>query len=169
MQSADELFDVCDADDQVVGQATRGDIHAQSMLHRAVHIWVQNSAGELILHLRSTTKDQYPSCYTSSASGHLDAGESYLEAAHRELREELSLSGNLEFLTKLPASPETAFEHTVLYRLVTDAVPTPCPQEIAGIEYLSIKAISHRLREQPKLFTPPFRKLWQWFETIIDC
>lgn len=162
MQSPDEVFDVCDAEDRVIGQATRGEVHARSLLHRAVHIWVINSRRELLMHLRSTTKDQYPSCYTSSASGHLDAGETYLAAAHRELGEELGLSGELEFLVKLPAGPETAFEHSALYLLRSDAEITPCTEEIAEVEFQDLERVSQFVREHPERCTPPFRVLWQW-------
>ena len=85
MQSPDELFDICDADDRVIGQARRADVHAQNLLHRAVHVWVIRSDGRLVAQRRSATKDQYPNSLTSSASGHLDHGEDYLTAATREL------------------------------------------------------------------------------------
>lgn len=156
---AEEIFDVCDADDRVTGQAPRSVVHARQWLHRAVHIWVFNSAGQFLLHLRSASKDEYPSCYTSSASGHLAAGEDYATAAERELAEELGLQGELLYVGKLPAGPETAFEHTVLYRMTTDAEPTPDPGEIAGIEYVELAELRQRILAQPERFTPPLRML----------
>ena len=164
VDNSQELFDICDADDRVIGQATRGDVHAQGLLHRAVHIWVFDTAGRLLLHRRTATKDEYPRCYTSSASGHLDAGEDYDAAAARELREELALAGPLTYQTKLPGGPHTANEHTVLYQLITDAAPTPDPTEIESIEYLTLDEVDARVSESPELFTPPFRQLWEWFQ-----
>ncbi|MCA9055090.1 MAG: NUDIX domain-containing protein [Planctomycetaceae bacterium] len=158
-----ELFDVCDADDRVVSQAPRGEVHARGWLHRAVHIWVFNSAGDLLLHRRSATKDEYPLCYTSSASGHLNAGEDYGPAAERELAEELGLTGELERLVKLPAGPETASEHTVLFRSTSDVVPKPDPDEIESIEYLAPAVVTDRMTATPEQFSPPFRALWNWF------
>jgi 16S rRNA (adenine1518-N6/adenine1519-N6)-dimethyltransferase len=160
--SGDELFDVCDADDRVIGQAPRRQVHAQGWLHRAVHIWVWNSQGELLLQMRTATKDEYPDCYTSSASGHVDAGESYDQAAHRELFEELRLAGDLAFVHKLPASPQTANEHTALYFLSTDTPPVPDPGEIARLEWKQPGAIAALLKQRPELFTPPFRQLFEW-------
>ncbi len=157
-----EIFDICNEHDQVIGQATRAEVHAQDLLHRAVHIWVFNSKNELMFHMRTATKDQYPNCYTSSASGHVDAGEIYEAAAHRELSEELQLSGNLERIVHIPASKETAFEHTVLYRLITDETPTPDPMEIKSIEYHSFAKIEQMVQQTPELFTPPFRELVDW-------
>src|SRR5690242_7958157 len=110
-----ELFDVCDEHDRVIGQAPRGEVHARGLLHRAVHIFVLNSPGELLLHRRSVQKDEYPLRITSSASGHLGVGEDYASAAVRELEEELGLAAPLEFAAKFSASAETANEHTHLY------------------------------------------------------
>src|SRR5690349_12357388 len=120
---SEEIFDVVDEHDRVVGQAPRSVVHAQKLLHRAVHVFVLNSRSELLLQKRSALKDEYPLCYTSSASGHLSAGESYEAAAPRELKEELGLAGELEWLAKFPAGPQTAQEHTVLYRTTSDVPP----------------------------------------------
>lgn len=165
LDNQQELFDVCDADDRVVGQAPRGEVHARRLLHRAVHIWVFNSRGELLLHRRSAKKDESPLRYTSSASGHLSAGEDYALAATRELAEELGLTGRLEFLTKLPAGLETAYEHTALYRTISDASPTPDPDEIESVEYITPAELTRRLTAAPEQFSPPFFALWMWYVT----
>lgn len=158
---AEEIFDVCDEQDRVIGTAPRSVVHARSLLHRAVHIWVWNSRSELMIHLRTVTKDEYPSCYTSSASGHLGQGEDYSTAAARELQEELGLSGSLKWIGKLPAGAETAFEHTVLYFLTTDEPPQPDPQEIAEVQFHAVEEIERMVRETPQRFTPPFRSLFR--------
>ena len=162
MSRAEEWFDVCDSADRVIGRELRDVVHARNLLHRAVHIWVWDASGRLLLQTRSSSKDQYPNCFTSSASGHLDAGEDYKQAAHRELKEELGLCGPLIFRVKLPsAGPETAFEHTVLYELTTDEPPQADPGEIAAIQFLTVAEVEERIRQHPEQFTPPFRMLWQ--------
>ncbi len=158
-----ELFDVCDENDVVIGKEKRGVVHAENLLHRAVHIWVWNTRGELYLHLRSALKDQFPLCFTSSASGHVDAGETYEEAAVRELREELGLTGELKFVTKLPGSEKTAYEHTALYYLTTDATPTPDPQEIQELFTRPPETVWQQVQSEPDRFTPPYRELMTWW------
>src|SRR4029077_16973950 len=47
--AAGEIFDVVDGDDRVVEQATRGEVHARGLRHRATHILVFNARGEIFL------------------------------------------------------------------------------------------------------------------------
>lgn len=159
----DELFDVVDADDRVIGQATRSEVHARGLLHRAAHVFVLNSQGELLLQRRSATKDAHPLCWTSSCSGHLDAGENYEKAAVRELKEEIGLEADLEFLVKFPASEHTSNEHTALFRATCNEPPTPDPTEVADLEWKSLAEWSRLLAEDPERFDPPFRVLLRWY------
>ncbi len=158
-QSPDEIFDLVDEHDTVIGQATRAQVHAQKLLHRATHVFVFNSRGELLLQKRSAEKDEFPLCWTSSASGHLDAGENYEQAARRELHEELGLTAELEFLFKLPASPETAYEHTALLRAVSDEGPRFPSEEVESVEFYSLEQITEMVEDSPESFSPPLRQL----------
>lgn len=162
--ATEELFDVVDQADRVLRQAPRSQVHANKWLHRASHIFVFNSRGELLIHRRSATKDECPLMFTSSASGHLAAGEGYEVAAVRELEEELGLRSPIEFLTVLPADGAgTSYEHSGLFRTTTDAVPTFDPGEIESGEYLALDVIHQRVSRNPELFTPCFRALFAWY------
>jgi isopentenyl-diphosphate Delta-isomerase len=160
---AEELFDVVDAEDRVTRQERRSVVHAQGLLHRAVHVFVFNSRGQLLVQRRSAAKDEYPLTYTSSASGHVAAGETYEECAPREMQEEIGLAAPLEFLVKLPAGPETANEYTVLFRAVTDEVPTVNEEEVASLTYFSLDELNGLLQVDPAAFSPPFGTLLRWY------
>jgi isopentenyl-diphosphate Delta-isomerase len=161
--TGEELFDVVDAADRVVRQERRSVVHAQKLLHRAVHIFVFNSRGQLLVQRRSASKDEFPLTYTSSASGHVGAGESYEQCAPRELQEEIGLESPLEFVVKLPASPKTAQEHTALFRTVTDAIPTPNEEEVASLTFFSLEELRGLLQIDPAAFSPPFQTLLEWY------
>ena len=160
----EEMFDIVDNQDQVIGQLPRSEVHRQKLLHRAVSIFVFDSRGRLLLQQRSATKDEYPLCYTSSASGHVSAGEDYDETAPRELEEELGLTSPVERLAKFPAGPETANEFTVLYRTITDTPPQFDPDEIAGGAFYELAEIDEWLLREPELFSPPFRICFRWYQ-----
>src|SRR5580692_8306785 len=87
----EEIFDVVNERDEVVGQNTRREVHRLGLKHRAVHVLVFNERREAVLQKRSMTKDTFPGAWDSSASGHLDTGEDYDACAVRELREEIGL------------------------------------------------------------------------------
>ena len=163
----EEMFDVVDQQDQILFQAPRSVVHANHWLHRAVHIFVFNRRGELLIHRRSVTKDESPLKCTSSASGHLSAGEDYEMAAIRELAEELGLKAQVEFLGIFPANgAATSFEHSGLYRTTTDEPPVFDPVEILSGEFRTIRDIEQMIAADPEDFTHCFRSLFRWY---IDC
>lgn len=70
--------------------------HAQGIRHRTAHVWIlrynaQSKKKEILLQLRSKTKDSFPGCYDISSAGHIPAGVDYIPSALRELREELGV------------------------------------------------------------------------------
>ncbi len=77
--------------------------------------------------------------------------------------EEIGLEAVFEFLVKLPASPATANEHTVLYRAMTDAVPTPNEEEVASLTYFGLDELKALLQIDPAAFSPPFGTLLEWY------
>ena len=100
--NSDELFDVVNDKDEVIGQATRGEVHKnKKLIHRSIGVAVFNSKGELFLQKRSATKDTDPLLWTISCSGHVRSGNDYDETAIRELKEELALEGELKHLFKI--------------------------------------------------------------------
>src|ERR1700722_17566559 len=121
-QRQDEIFDVVNDRDEVIGQNTRGEVHRLGLKHRAVHVLVFNRRGEIFLQKRSMRKDTFPGAWDSSASGHLDSGESYDDCAVRELREEIGLqiARAPERIFRLEACAETGQEFVWVYRLESE-------------------------------------------------
>ena len=96
-----EILDTVNIDDNLVGQATRKVCNMNpALIHRAVFVLIYNEQKKLLWQKRSLTKDINPGQWVFSASGHVDAGEDYREAAYRELYEELGISTKLSFLGK---------------------------------------------------------------------
>ncbi len=89
--AADELVDVVDEADRVVGRATRAEMRRENLLHRAVYLLVLNMRGELFVHRRTPTKDVYPGYFDVTVGGVVGAGEDYDTAARRELAEEVGI------------------------------------------------------------------------------
>jgi 16S rRNA (adenine1518-N6/adenine1519-N6)-dimethyltransferase len=156
MDDSSEIFDVVDSENRVIRQATRGEVHAKGLLHRSVHIWVFNSQGELFLQKRAMTKDENPGYWDSSAAGHLNAGEGYLTSAHRELKEELGISGTLQFYMKFPASKETYWEHVETYLCKSDQEITINPLEISEGRFWTMQELKESVHNHSNQFTSTF-------------
>lgn len=160
---ANELLDVVDINDCVVAQATRGEIHENGLLHRACHVFLFNSAGNIYVQRRSKWKDRHPLKLDSSAAGHLDTGESYLEAAQRELHEELGIKAGLVTVLNIVASPKTDNEHVVLFEAHSDLPPIPNQDEILEGAYVDPTELSNLMRRNPDDFVPAFILLWEMY------
>ncbi|WP_404421120.1 NUDIX domain-containing protein [Nibricoccus sp. IMCC34717] len=163
-QNPNELFDVVNERDEVIGQAPRSEVHARGLLHRAVHVWVRNARGEVFLQKRSRWKDMSPLRWDSSCSGHLDAGEGYATAAVRELVEEIGLRVDgpaaLQQVLRVTARPETGGEFVNVYTATSEGPFTLNPAEIEEGRWWTPEELQSALQQTPENFTRPFRYLW---------
>ena len=159
----DEIFDVVNERDEVVGRNTRREVHRLGLMHRAVHVLVFHPRGELFLQKRSMQKDRQPGLWDSSASGHLNAGEDYDACAVRELHEELGLqvAQPPQRLFKIAAGPETDQEHVWIYRCQSEGPFTLHPDEIERGDWFSPEHLSRWLAERPQDFAGAFRAIWK--------
>ena len=159
----EERFSVVDDQDRVVGEAPRATVHANNLVHRAVHILLFNRAGELFLQKRSPWKDRHPSVWDSSAAGHVDAGEEYDDAARRELREELGVEAPLHRVAKLPPSDRTGQEFIWVYRAEHQGPFAIARDEIELGEFFDPSIVSRWIDARPADFAPGFVESWSAF------
>lgn len=158
-QRDSELLDVVDEQDHPLRRATRREIHEQGLFHRAVHILVFNKHGDLLLQKRSVLKDTHPGLWDSSAAGHVDSGETYEQAAHRELAEELGISDPIPLspIAKLPPSPATGQEHIMLYTAHYNSKIHFPAAEISAVKAFPSSLIRAWMLRRPSDFSPSFR------------
>lgn len=162
-QKADEIFDVVDENDQVIGQATRAEVHAEKLVHRAVHVFVFNKRGDLLLQKRSLLKDACPGVWDSSVSGHLDAGEDYATAAVRELEEEMGIvcEGELEEIARISPCAGTGWEHVRLFRTYHDGNLRFPSAEIDAAVWFPLTEIEAWIANRPEDFASGFLECWK--------
>lgn len=113
----DDLLPVVDECDKLIGIMPRRRVHLERLRHRAVQIGVVDAGGRIWLQKRAATKDAYPGAWDLGATGHVDPGESYDEAARRELREELGIAAEPVFAGRVEACERTGWEFQALYGL----------------------------------------------------
>lgn len=145
--SADEVIDIVDEHDRVVGRARRAEAYARGLRHRASFVLVRDGAGRVFVHRRTARKLVFPSLYDVFVGGVLGAGESYDEAALREAEEELGVSGL--------ARPEPLFrflyeegEHrwwSAVYQVRCDLPVSPQESEVDWYGFLTEEELAERL------------------------
>ncbi|MBW8735876.1 MAG: NUDIX domain-containing protein [Streptomyces turgidiscabies] len=150
---ADEILDIVDENDEVIGQSPRGEAYARGLRHRCVFIQARDTEGRIFVHRRTPTKLVFPSLYDMFVGGVVGAGESYDGAALREAEEELGVTG-------LPR-PERLFTFlyddgagrswwSAVYEVRCELPVHPQVEEVAWHEFLPEDEVERRLGE------------WEW-------
>ena len=161
MSEYDEIFDVVDSEDIVVGKATRLQVHKNDLMHRSAHILVFNSIGSLFLQKRAMIKDESPGLWDSSAAGHVESGEDYISCAKRELKEELNLSGvQLDEVLYIPAQSTTYWEHVRVFKCVTDSNICINKNEISEGRYMKLSEVRVLMQLNPDIHTSTFSHIY---------
>lgn len=157
-QSPEEIFDVVDDHDCVIGSLSRDSIHQQGLKHRAVHIFWIRCDGLLCLQRRSYAKDKSPGLISTSCAGHVDSGESYERAAVREFREEMGIevsTTQLQEIDYVPAHLRLGNEFVRTYLLQGDFTWRIHPPEVDSIVWRTPRELEAWSRSQPEIFATP--------------
>ena len=179
----EEYFDLLDENGNKTGKTKlRSEVHRDGDWHKAVHIWIINNNGDVLLQRRCATKDSNPNMLDISSAGHLSAGDSSLDGAIRELKEELNLDvkpNELQFIKTLKRSSKytSTFlnnEFDDLYILRTNKTIDEMSfqkEEISEIFYVSYKDFKNMVRNrQPDLLRhdEEFEILFNLFDEEFD-
>ncbi len=96
----EELIDVLNEDGTKTGEVvTRREVHEKGLWHRIVVIAILDKEGHLLMQQRSKHVKDNPEKWDISAAGHVSAGQTSIEAAIREVKEEVGLEIKSEELT----------------------------------------------------------------------
>jgi isopentenyl-diphosphate delta-isomerase len=143
-----ELIDVYDELGQKCGKPVeRYEVHKKALIHRGACVWIINSNDEILLQIRSS-RVKFPNMMDISFSGHIQSGETALEAAIREGKEELGIDLEIDKLQYLftcreylevDGYIENEIDDVFLYR--TD-IPLEeysfCDNEVKEVSYVPI-------------------------------
>lgn len=90
---SDELIDIYNEENKPLFgvQKMKSEAHRKGLWHRASHVWIYNSKGEILLQLRAKNKEFWPNMWDISVAGHIGSGEDQLSATVRETEEEVGL------------------------------------------------------------------------------
>ncbi|MFP1628703.1 NUDIX hydrolase [Streptomyces sp. 5K101] len=152
---AEEILDIVDEQDRVIGQAPRGEAYARGLRHRCVFVLVRDGDGRVFVHRRTATKLVFPSLYDMFVGGVVGAGETYDDAALREAEEELGVRGLprpvpvFTFLYEGDGDPAQTWWSAV-YEVRCTLPVRPQAEEVAWHGFLTEAELEEGLRE------------WEW-------
>ncbi len=93
----DELIDLCDEHNHLTGeQKMKSEAHAKGLWHRATHVWIYTSQGEVLLQFRNKNKLLFPAVWDVSVGGHVSAGEEVIVSTMRETEEEVGIKASAQ-------------------------------------------------------------------------
>jgi len=152
----EEMVDIVDENDNVVGKTTWDEAVKNKLLRRGIRVFILNSKGEMLLQKKSKKVKINPSLWTSSASGSVTSGEKYEEAAQRELREEMGIETKLNFLFKIRQSDSICAAFEGFY----DGKIKP-NWETEDTEFVKIYKIKEDIKNNNRDFTDGFKKFFK--------
>lgn len=144
----EEVLDIVNEADEVIGSLTRKEIYAQGLRnYRVIHAFIINDEGSIWIPRRVHTKKLYPDGLDYSIAGHVESGETYEEALIKEAREEVNVD-----LTKVPYKEIASFNphtHNVhcfqkVYEITLNEVPDYNQDDFSSYEWLSPTEIIER-------------------------
>ena len=153
-------------DDNVIGLMEKQQAHISGLLHRAFSVFIFNSRGEMLLQKRAASKYHSPNQWTNAVCSHPMEGETYLEGAHRRLKEELGihlpLIERFHFVYKAPVGGGL-WEHELDYVFTGNYEGEFFlnPDEVSEIRYISMADLEQEMQEHPENFT-------EWFKIILE-
>lgn len=153
-QSDDELLDLVDNNDNVIGVKRRSAVYEQRLSNfRVINAFVVNSKGEIWIPRRHEKKRIFPLCLDMSVGGHVESGEDYALTLKRETQEELNIdtdSASVRLLGFL-----TPHEHDVsafmnVYEITTDEASDYNKDDFTEYYWLTPKALLERITQGDK-------------------
>lgn len=161
-----EYLDLVDDNDNVIGREDRDVIYKNNWRNfRVINIMIFTSDNKIIVPKRSSNRRVFPNCYDCSVGGHVSSGETYEEAAYRELEEELGITGvKLEEIAYFKPYDIDTSAFSKMYKLVYDETLNYDKDGIQQIFYMTKEEISKLIKEDETQFKGDYPKFFKWME-----
>src|SRR5687767_6096825 len=111
-------------------------MRAERLRHRAVFVVVNSGAGLLLVHRRSEVKDLWPSRWDVAVGGVVGPGESWDDAARRELAEEVGIDATPEMIHAGTYADDDVDLVARCYRVVHDGPIAFADGEVAEARWM---------------------------------
>lgn len=147
-ENHEEFVDVVDESDTILRSATWKEMMEKSLLHRTSNTMVFNSEGKLFVHKRAEHLKLYPGLWDVKFGGSVRSGETYEDAAKRELFEEAGIHDlEIKPIFKLRNKRKENNVHRSVFKCVYDSKITLDKSEVAEGKFMKIDEVKALLNE----------------------
>ncbi len=159
--------------DEELGLMEKQQAHIAGLLHRAFSVFIFNSKGELLLQQRASDKYHSPALWTNTCCSHPRENETYLEAAHRRLQEEMGFDCELEpkfhFIYKAKLD-ENLFEHELdhVFTGQFDGKIQINPEEVSAYKWISMDELIADMDSNPGQYTVWFKIIFKEYLAKLE-
>eukprot|EP00762_Andalucia_godoyi_P001016 ANDGO_02001.mRNA.1 Isopentenyl-diphosphate Delta-isomerase 2 len=180
----EELFEIVDEANNVVGISGRSEVHKSGLFHRSVNVFLFSADRQrILLQKRSDSKDVCPGLWDLSCAEHLKPGESYRDAAIRGLSEELSVvlenpgdalqEAHDPFLFEFRDVAKNVWDREFqgLFAVVYDGPVQLDGVEVSALRWESVSTMDSELchsGDSADRYTPWFRQAWMIWKTTLS-
>lgn len=148
--SDSEMIAWVDEQDHSLGGLPREQLRSRGLIGRGTFVLLLNGQGELCVHRRTLSKAIYPGYWDVAAGGMVLMGETYLDSAHRELEEELGVTGiDLNKHGRFFFSEPGNRLWCAVYSTVFDGPLRLQPEEVAEACFLPLEAVHEKIAREP--------------------
>jgi isopentenyldiphosphate isomerase len=141
----EEMFDVVDDADNVIGKAPRSECHEKGWIHRSVMFFVFDAKGRVFVTKRTQNKDFFPGFYSIVLGGHVHSEEDYEEAVVREIKEEIGIDAKPYFIGSFKKRIPEEKENVKVFGVVAKDKIKLNEDELESGEFLTFNRLEKRI------------------------
>lgn len=161
-----EYLTLVDENNNVIWKEEKLETHKKWLLHRAFSIFIFNDKKELLLQQRDLKKYHCPWLWTNTTCSHPNYWESYNDAVHRRIQEEMWFDCELKkgdsFIYKVEFDNWLIEnEYDIIYTWIYNKEPEINPEEAMDYKWTSLKDLKNDIQKNPEIYSP-------WLKIILD-
>jgi isopentenyl-diphosphate Delta-isomerase len=169
-----EFVVLVDQNDQKLGLMEKQQAHVAGLLHRAFSVFIFNSKGELMIQQRAANKYHSPTLWTNTCCSHPREDETYEQAAHRRLQEEMGFDCDLDFKFSFIYKAHldnnlTEHELDHVFFGTFNEEPNLNPEEVMAYRWVELEDLKKDIETNPQNYTAWFKIIFEHYVSYIEA